>query len=138
MINDHNVLKKNLYECVLERKLESINRWSMYLFCYIFSYCNPMTFKDVIKETRSGCFFYYRDRVYWVGSCATQTAWLRKMLSESQHYENKPTKIFCDNKYTIALTNDLVKDQEKNGWVLFVWRLSCWYFYKVFDLFLKF
>jgi hypothetical protein len=26
----------------------------------------------------------------------------------------------------------LVKDQEKNGWVLFVWRLSCWYFYKVF------
>lgn len=117
----------------------------MYSYCYIFSYCNPMTFKDVIKETTSGCSFYYRGKVYWVGSCATQTAWLRKLLSQSQHYQNKPT--FYDNKYIIALTKNRVfhgrskhisikwfgEWSRNHGWVLFVWR--CRYFYKVSDLF---
>ena len=30
------------------------------------------------------------------------------MLSELQHYQNKPSKIFCDNKFAIPLTNNLV------------------------------
>ena len=108
MINDH-VLKKTLYEYVLERKLELINR-------------------VIVVSTTNAEYIA-------VGSGATQTMWSRRMLSVSQHYQNKLTKIFCDNKYAIAITkyqvfygrgkhigikcinyiHDLVKDKENHG-----------------------
>jgi hypothetical protein len=41
-------------------------------------------------------------------NCATQAVWLRRMLSELQYQQDGPTKIFCDNKSTIALTKNPV------------------------------
>lgn len=41
-------------------------------------------------------------------SCATQAVWLRRMMSELRHQQDSPTKIFCDDKSTIALTKNPV------------------------------
>lgn len=38
----------------------------------------------------------------------TQAVWLRRILSELQHQQNGPTKIFCDNKSIITLTKNTV------------------------------
>jgi len=108
MINDHNVLEKILYRYVLERKLESINRWSTYSFCYIFSYCNLITFKDVIKEIRL-LFLLPRQSILQVEVVLLKLhGWEECLVSEFQHYQNKPTKIFCDDKYAIALIKNRV------------------------------
>ena len=36
-------------------------------------------------------------------TAACQTVWIRRTLSELQHEQNKPTQIFYDNKFVIAL-----------------------------------
>ena len=41
-------------------------------------------------------------------SCATQAVWLRRMLSFLQQNPKFPTKIFCDNKASIALSKNPV------------------------------